>query len=147
MSKLHSKKFDELTIEQLYAIIRLREEVFVLEQECAYLDADGLDKEAIHLWFEQETQIASYCRILPPNTRFLEASIGRVCTQVQFRGKGLAKELLLHAIAACEKQYPGQGISLSSQAHLRQFYEDLGFSAVSNIYDEDGIPHIKMHKP
>lgn len=142
----HICAYSDLTADQLYDILQLRGDVFAVEQNIVYLDADGIDKVATHLWASQNDRVLSYCRILPPNTRFEAPSIGRVCTDKEFRGVGLARELMLKAIAQTEHLYPASAISLSSQQYLCAFYASLGFATVSDVYGEDGIPHIEMLK-
>lgn len=136
----HDKGFDELTVGELYAITALRERVFVVEQNCPYLDADGLDPVCRHLWAERGGALRAYCRIVPAHTKWHEISIGRVITAPEARGTGLGRELMQRAIAAC-----GHGpIRIGAQAHLESFYGSLGFVRASEVYDEDGIPHIEM---
>ena len=138
----HDREFVELTVRELYAITALRERVFVVEQNCVYLDADGVDPQCRHLWAEDETTraIHAYCRLVPAGLKFAEASIGRVITAPEARGSGLGKELMLRAIAAIGVM----PIRIGAQAHLEKFYGDLGFVKASPPYDEDGIPHIEM---
>jgi len=144
MARWHDKPFADLTTTELYAIVALRETVFVVEQHCAYLDADGVDPASRHLWATADDgAIDAYCRIVPPGLKFAEVSIGRVITSPRTRGTGLGKELMRRGIAACG---PGP-IRLGAQAHLEKFYGDLGFVRASDLYDEDGIPHIEMLRP
>jgi len=136
----HEKEFSGLTASELYAITQLRERVFVVEQNCVYLDADGLDPVCRHLWAERGGALRAYLRIVPAGTKWAECSIGRVITAPEARGTGLGKELMTRGIAAC-----GAGpIRIGAQAHLEKFYGDLGFTRASDVYDEDGIPHIEM---
>jgi len=136
----HAKEFAELTVGELYAITALRERVFVVEQNCVYLDADGIDPVCRHLWAERGGALNAYCRIVPAGTKWAETAIGRVITAPEARGTGLGKELMTRAIAAC-RDGP---IRIGAQAHLEKFYGDLGFTRASEVYDEDGIPHIEM---
>lgn len=141
----HDKAFDALTVHELYAIVALRERVFVVEQHCAYLDADGLDPISRHLWAAEGERasipaIRAYLRIVPPGARFAEISIGRVITAPEVRGTGLGRELMRRGIAACG---PGP-IRIGAQAHLERWYGELGFVRASELYDEDGIPHVEM---
>lgn len=140
------KEFAALSVAELYALMQLRMEVFVLEQECLYRELDGLDAECIHLMaFEPEHQaLAAYSRIVPPRLSFPEPSIGRVITAQAHRGKGLGVELMERSIANCVALYPNQPIRIGAQAHLQKFYGSLGFVSQGDIYDEDGIPHIEM---
>jgi ElaA protein len=133
------KAFGELTIAELYAIVALRERVFVVEQACAYLDADGLDPQARHLWCDD---LAAYARILPAGAKYASQSIGRVIVAPEARGRGLARDLMIRAIAACTGP-----IELGAQAHLEKFYASLGFQRTGDIYVEDGIPHVDMLRP
>jgi len=128
-------------VRELYAITTLRERVFVVEQSCVYLDADGVDPQCRHLWAEDATRaIHAYCRLVPAGVKYAEASIGRVITAPEARGSGLGKELMQRALAALGTV----PIKLGAQAHLEKFYGDLGFVRTSEPYDEDGIPHIEM---
>jgi len=137
----HDRAFAELTVRELYSITALRERVFVVEQNCVYLDADGADPQCRHLWAEDETRaIHAYCRLVPAGVKFPEASIGRVITASEARGQGLGKELMERAIAALG----AIPIRIGAQAHLEKFYGELGFVRASAPYDEDGIPHIEM---
>ncbi len=130
----------ELTLDQLYAIVALRERVFVVEQHCPYQDADGYDQASRHLWAEREGAIVAYLRVVPAGTRFPELSIGRVITAPEARGTGLGRELMRRGIEAAG----GVPIRIGAQAHLEKFYSELGFVRSSEIYDEDGIPHVYM---
>jgi ElaA protein len=114
--------------------------VFVVEQNCPYLDADGVDDIARHLWAEQGGAIAAYLRIVPAGVKFAEVSIGRVITAPEARGTGLGRELMKRGIAAAG-HVP---IRIGAQAHLEKFYGELGFQRASDVYDEDGIPHVEM---
>ncbi|MDB4964198.1 MAG: family N-acetyltransferase [Myxococcales bacterium] len=137
----YDRAFAELAVRELYAITALRERVFVVEQNCAYLDADGADPQCRHLWAEDETRrIHAYCRLVPAGVKFAEASIGRVITAQEARGTGLGKELMQRALAAVGPVT----VRIGAQAHLEKFYGDLGFVRASEPYDEDGIPHIEM---
>jgi ElaA protein len=135
----HERSFAELTAGELYAIIALREQVFVVEQRCAYLDADGHDTHARHVWAARGGVPLAYLRVLPPGAKFAEASIGRVVVAPSARGTGLGRELMRRGIAICDGP-----IRIGAQAHLERFYRELGFETVSGPYDEDGIPHIEM---
>ncbi len=136
----HERAFTDLTIHELYAITALRESVFVVEQNCPYLDADGADPASRHLWASDGATIHAYCRLVPAGVKFQEASIGRVITAPVARGTGLGKELMRRALAACGPV----PVRIGAQAHLERFYKELGFARASEPYDEDGIPHIEM---
>ena len=136
----HDARFDELAAGTLYDLLALRSRVFVVEQRCAYDDLDGLDRVARHLWASDGTGIAAYLRILPAGTKYAEVSIGRVVVAPAHRGTGLGRELMRRGIAAAA----GAAIRLGAQAHLERFYAELGFQRASEVYDEDGIPHVEM---
>lgn len=140
----HLQTIDELSARQLLSILRLRSEVFVVEQTCIYNDPDAFDEVALHLSGYDGNTLVSYCRILPPGTRFEHPSIGRVVTAPAARGKGWGKELMLEAMQECRRHYPGQHIHISAQCYLERFYTELGFTLSSQPYDEDGIPHVEM---
>ena len=141
-------RFNELSTEDLYRVLQLRAEVFVVEQDCAYQDVDGYDHEALHVMGHlsgtDEAQLVSYSRLLPPGTKYEGASIGRVITKKSIRGSGVGKALMLSSLAFCRQHWPGLIITISAQAYLQKFYIGLGFENVSEPYDEDGIPHIRM---
>jgi ElaA protein len=139
----HLRTFAELTASELYAILALRQRVFVVEQRCPYLDADGIDPVSRHLWAERGGAIAAYLRIVPAGVKFPEPSIGRVITAPEARGAGLGRELMKRGIAAAG----AAPIRIGAQAHLEKFYGELGFRRASEIYDEDGIPHVEMIRP
>jgi len=139
--------FVELTPGQLYEILALRESVFVVEQRCPYLDADGRDAHAWHLMGRDETgRLIAYLRIVRPGHRFPEPSIGRVVTSPQTRGCGIGRVLMAEGITRCEAVWPGRGIRISAQAHLAPFYRSLGFATIGDEYLEDNIPHVEMLK-
>jgi ElaA protein len=149
MMKWQWSTFDDLTKEDLYSLLKVRQEVFILEQECVYPDADDLDQVARHLiaWCISEqgaSSICGYLRVLPPGNRFNEPSIGRVLTVKSSRATGLGKQLMKKAMSAMEKEYPGSPIRISAQSHLQNFYADFGFEATSEVYEEDGILHVDM---
>ncbi|MFN0047516.1 MAG: GNAT family N-acetyltransferase [Cytophagales bacterium] len=138
------KTYKELTINELYQLLKLRQEVFVVEQNCAYLDADNKDIDAIHLLgFDNEVLIA-YARIVLPGIKYVEPSIGRVLVSAEARKYGIGSELMNRAIMVSKKLFPSFKNRISAQAHLQKFYENVGFTKVSDVYDEDGIPHIEM---
>lgn len=139
--------FHELSLEELYDIMALRQEVFVVEQDCPYLDADGLDQEAFHLQGRvgQEKTLAAYVRILPKGVSYEKyASIGRVITSPKVRRQGVGIQLMETAIKKTKELYPEQGIKISAQCYLIDFYQSLGFKPTGPEYLEDNIPHIAM---
>lgn len=143
-----NRAFSELSAAQLYAIVELRERVFVVEQTCAYLDADGLDLVSRHLWagpadpaaMTQPGAIHAYLRIVPAGAKFDEVSLGRIVTAPEARGTGLGRTLVRRGLDAVG----AVAVRIGAQAHLERFYGGLGFIRVSEPYLEDGIPHIDM---
>ena len=140
------KTFQELSLQELYNIMVLRQTVFVVEQNCVYLDADGLDQKSHHLMGRLENgTLVAYLRILPTGTTYAHySSIGRVLTAQAIRGKGQGMPLMKKAIRIAEDLYPNQAIKLSAQSHLCHFYARLGFITKGEEYLEDGIPHTAM---
>ncbi len=139
-------KFDDLDARQLHAIFVARQVVFVVEQECAYLDADGLDLASWHVLGETAGDgLVAYARLLPPGAYFEEPSIGRVLTAPAVRGQGTGHELMRRALGYCREVYPEfREIRIAAQQHLQGFYAQHGFQRASDPYVEDGIPHIQM---
>ena len=140
------KSFEQLTGSELYAILKIRQEVFVVEQTCYYLDADGDDDKAIHIWAEKNGEIVAYCRIFRPQIKYAEASIGRVLTHPTYRKLNLGKILMKIAIATIEGKFRTKKIRISAQDYLLNFYTDLGFQSTGKKYLEDDIPHTEMIK-
>jgi ElaA protein len=136
----------ELKPAELYAVLAMRSRVFVVEQQCAYQDADGHDLAARHLIAWTADRVAAYLRVLEPGSRYDERSVGRVLTAPELRGTGLGRLLMARALEALDDQLPGQPIRLGAQAHLERFYGSFGFVVVSDVYLEDGIPHIEMRR-
>lgn len=142
------KHHRDLSKEQLYAILQLRTEVFVVEQKCAYQEVDGLDLkgDTQHLMAWDAGQLQAYLRLLDPTSQGGDVVIGRVVIAAQARGQGLGHELMVQALAQAEKHWSGTPIYLSAQAHLQGYYGRYGFSVAGEEYVEDGIPHIGMRK-
>ncbi len=138
------KPFSLLTADEIYKILQLRSDVFVVEQNCVYRDADDKDQSSYHLCGWDDRQLAAYARILPPDLSYTEASIGRVLTNGAFRRKGSGKELMEKAIEHTLQQFEVNSIRIGAQLYLHKFYSDLGFTQTSDIYLEDGIEHIEM---
>lgn len=136
--------FNSLDTGDLYAIMRLRGAVFVVEQNCPYLDADDNDQEAYHLCGWEDKILVAYARILPPGQVFPEASIGRVVTDPAYRKYGLGRTLMEKAIEKTLAQFSVHEIRIGAQLYLEGFYSSLGFKQTSDQYLEDGIPHIEM---
>jgi ElaA protein len=145
--KTITKRFEELTSREIYEIGKIRSEVFVVEQKCIYLDLDGKDFNSRHLYFYDETsnEIVCYCRILDRGISYSTASIGRVLTNPKYRRKGYAREMLKIAIEIVREEMKESEITIGAQNYLKEFYSSLGFKTISDVYDEDGIPHIDMN--
>ncbi|MES2429757.1 MAG: GNAT family N-acetyltransferase [Bacteroidota bacterium] len=138
------KSFTELSPFELYEVLKLRNEVFVLEQNCVYQDADGKDKDSWHLMGWDQTSLVAYCRIIPPGNAFDEASIGRVVSSPLYRRTGSGRQLMKIAIEKTLSQFNCQSVRIGAQLYLKDFYTSLGFEQASEIYLEDGIKHIEM---
>ena len=143
-----NKYFNELNITELYEIVKARYEVFACEQEITCEnDFDDKDKECIHLFAldnNNSDKVIGYCRLLPPGLSYNEASIGRVLVLKEYRGKGIAEEMMIKAIEVIQKEYGVNEITLSAQSYIKNLYKKVGFKEVSEEYDEAGIPHVKM---
>ena len=154
-TNLHIKTFNELTVDELYALLRVRSEVFVVEQDCVYQDMDGDDKQAIHVWltetvtegvseekkFEGE-KVVALARVCPAGVHLPTISIGRVITTE--RGKGYGKQIMLAAIDVAQEHFGATSIDIEAQEYAKGFYEGVGFKQTSDTFMLDGIPHIKM---
>ena len=138
------KPFAELTVHELYAILRLRIEVFIVEQNCPFQDADNKDQQSCHLMGWQGDHLCAYTRIVPPGISYEFPAIGRVVTSPASRGSGLGRLLMQQSIRETTKLYSNQPIRIGAQLYLKKFYESLGFIQTSDIYLEDGIEHIEM---
>lgn len=138
------KKFKELKGEEIYEILKIRNEVFIVEQQCAYLDCDGKDREAYHLFLEVNKGIVAYLRILQKGVSYDEISIGRVLVNKNHRRKGIAQEMMIKAIKFIEENLNEREVRIEAQEYLVDFYKGFGFEEVSDMYLEDGIPHIEM---
>lgn len=138
------KRFDELTPFELYAILRLRSEVFVVEQDCVFLDMDNKDQLCEHFMGWHNGILAAYTRLVPPGISYDEPSIGRVVTSPQARGSGIGRMLMNESIQQVYLLYGRQPIHIGAQLYLKRFYESFGFIQHGEIYDEDGIDHIGM---
>jgi ElaA protein len=139
-------RFEALDVFELDAIYRARQQVFAIEQQCVYLDADGFDAHSCHLaaWSSDRALPLAYARVVQPGHKYAEPSIGRVVTTGAARGTGLGRELVRRAIAHCTQVYPGQGIRISAQTRLERFYAEAGFAPAGAPYLEDGILHTEM---
>ena len=141
------KKFDDLTSSEMYSILQLRNEVFVVEQNCVFQDADNKDQAGYHLMGWRADKLAAYSRILPPGISYEFVSIGRIVTSPAERRNGVGKILMKKSIEAVTKLFGSVAIKLGAQLYLKQFYESFGFVQSSDIYLEDGIEHIEMIRP
>ena len=139
---LHKKWFRELTLDELYELLRIRSEVFVVEQDCVYHDLDYDDQASLHLWLCDGDKIVALCRVCPAGTHMENVSIGRVITTE--RGKGYGKKIMLEGIAAAREHFQAKVIEIEAQEYAKAFYEQVGFRQSSDPFILDGIPHIRM---
>lgn len=139
---LHQKRFSELSTTELYELLRIRAEVFVVEQNCAYQDLDNDDQKSIHLWLTVDNRILALCRVCPEGTHMHEVSIGRVITTE--RGNGYGKQILLEGIEVAKMHFNAKQIDIEAQEYAKGFYEQVGFKQSSDAFILDGIPHVKM---
>lgn len=141
-------RFSELSPEDLYEVVRLREGVFIVEQNCAYPDADGRDPAAWHLlgWTSSDDarRLIAYARVFEPGVRYTEGSVGRVVTAAQVRRTGVGRALMVEALRRLEQLAPGKPMRLAAQRYLENFYAGFGFTTASAPYEEDGIIHVDM---
>ena len=139
-----TKTFSELDTEDLYQILRLRSEVFVVEQDCVYQDIDNKDQNAIHLYYKENDQIVAYTRIFKAGDYYENPCIGRVLVSKKNRGNDLGKKIMIDSMEYIKQNIKGEKIELSAQKYLDKFYKDLGFYKIGEDYLEDGIPHQRM---
>lgn len=142
-------RFEALSVGELQYIYKARQEVFAVEQTCAFLDADGLDERGFHLaaWSSLQREPLAYARLLDPGVKYEEPSIGRVITTAAARGRGLGRELMTRALVRAAETWPGLGIRIAAQSRLEAFYASFGFVVVGARYLEDGIDHSEMLRP
>lgn len=140
------KRFYDLTVDELYDLLRLRSEVFVVEQNCVFLDQDNIDKDCFHLSGFHQNKLIAYARIVPPLVVYNEASIGRVVTSASVRKTGVGKQLMHQAIEKLYLLFGKVSIKIGAQLYLKSFYQSFGFYQSGNVYTEDGIEHIHMEK-
>lgn len=138
------KTFEELTTTELYALLRLRSEVFVVEQTCAFQDMDDTDQLAVHVMGYIDNELVAYTRLFGPGIKYEYASIGRVVTSQKVRGSGAGRQLMEYSIAIVEERFGKAPIKIGAQQYLQKFYTSLGFEKSSEMYMEDAIPHIEM---
>lgn len=140
------KRFNELSATELYEILQLRSEVFVVEQDCVYQDVDGKDANAVHVFLEADNAVAAYCRLFAPGYYFENSSIGRVVIGKEYRDRKWGHAMMKVAIEAIKAIWQVSAITISAQLYLKKFYESHGFVQDGDQYLEDGIPHIRMHR-
>ncbi|MBA4196287.1 MAG: GNAT family N-acetyltransferase [Chitinophaga sp.] len=140
------KPFENLTVTELYAVLRLRSEVFVVEQNCVFLDIDNKDSFSYHLMGFVENELAAYTRLIDAGKVYDYMSIGRVVTSPKYRKSGIGKVLMQVSIEKCYELFDKAPIKIGAQLYLKKFYESFGFIQSSDVYDEDGIDHIEMIK-
>lgn len=144
----HLFPYPEMRLDDLYDTMELRQRVFIVEQKCPYIDADGIDPSSWHLLGRDEhAALVAYARIVPPGAKYIEPSIGRVVTHPKVRGSGLGRRLMHEAIIHTVNLFPGEPIRIGAQMYLVRFYSEFGFEPVGEPYDEDGIPHVEMVRP
>ncbi|MGC6568652.1 GNAT family N-acetyltransferase [Streptococcus sp. VTCC 12886] len=142
--QLEIKAFDQLSLQELYTILTIRTNVFVVEQACPYPELDGKDPNCLHLLGTINGELVAYLRILPAGLRYDEVSIGRVVVKPSHRGKGLGRLMMEQAIHCITNEWKESQIKIGAQAYLEKFYQSLGFEPVSEVYLEDDIPHLDM---
>ncbi len=140
------KSFSELSLQELYELLQLRSEIFVVEQDCIYQDIDGKDNKALHVLGKSNDEVVAYTRIFKPGDYFKDSSIGRVAVRKNERKYGYGKKIMQASILAVQEHFNTSKVSISAQTYLLKFYGDLGFRANGETYLEDGIPHIQMVK-
>jgi len=146
MIQFKIKRFNELSADELYSVLQLRAEVFIVEQNCVYQDIDGKDAKALHVIGESEGKIVAYARLFQPGDYFGKASIGRVVVAADFRDRKWGHDLMREAISAIDQYFGEKEITISAQQYLKNFYESHGFVQTSEMYLEDDIPHIEMKR-
>lgn len=146
MLNIETKTFKDLTTKELYNLLQLRSEVFVVEQDCVYQDLDGKDEKALHIIGKKDNKIVAYTRVFKPGDYFTEASIGRVVVSKEERQHKYGYDIMKASIKAVKDYFNETKIKLSAQTYLKQFYNNLGFKEKGEEYLEDGIPHVAMIK-
>ena len=138
------RNFNSISKDELYDVLSLRQRVFIIEQDCFYEDLDYSDQDANHLLLYKDNKLIAYSRVFPPGIKYDAASIGRIVTDLDYRGKGYGKIITQESIQFLKNNFPESDISISAQYRLVDFYENLGFEREGNVYLEDDIDHIKM---
>jgi len=140
------KSFEQITKEELYEILSFRQSIFVVEQKSWYQDADGLDNISLHLLLKENTFLVGYLRLIPPGKKYDTPSIGRIAIKENLRGNAIGSELVERGIKKSSETYLTDSVTISAQNYLTKFYQNHGFTIQGEVYDEDGIPHVKMVK-
>lgn len=141
---VHCLPFEQLSNEQLYTLLQLRTEVFVVEQNCVFQDMDDNDQQALHVLGTVDKKLVCYARLLPPGSKYPTASIGRVVSAAEVRRYGYGRTLMSHCIEYCQQHWPDANITISAQQYLQKFYEGFDFRKIRGPYLEDDIPHVEM---
>tara|TARA_B100001250_G_C19627986_1_gene712454 strand:- start:166 stop:609 length:444 start_codon:yes stop_codon:yes gene_type:complete len=144
--KIESKEFNDLSVQELYSILKIRQEVFIIEQNCNYLDCDNLDLNATHIYIKEDLKLIAYLRIIKPNIVSKNAILGRILVDNGRRKQNIGKKIISYAIKLIKHNYPNVSIEMSAQAYLIDFYNQFGFNISGKEYLEDDILHIKMIK-
>lgn len=139
-----SLSFEELSNNQLYDVVALRQQVFIIEQDCIYPDIDGRDRLALHLMMYDDETLVAYLRIFPPDAKLRESSLGRIVVHPKYRGGTMGKDLIQKGIDTSRKKFPDSSIRIEAQAELKRYYEKFGFIAEGQVYVVDGIDHLQM---
>lgn len=146
MVQFNWSAFSDLSVDELYALLALRSQVFVVEQNCVYLDPDGQDSLALHLLASVNGELVGNIRLFPPTSQAPYLKFGRIATPKEYRRHGYGRLLMQEMLRYSDERFPATEIRCSAQYYLRPFYESFGFVAVGDIYDEDGIDHIEMRR-
>ena len=142
--KFKVKKFKALSVDELYDLLHLRQQIFVIEQNCIYLDADGIDKKCFHLLGFVNNKIVAYARIIPEGISYKTPSIGRVVIDEKHRGNKYAYKLMQKAIEVTIEKFNTKKVTISAQLYLKEFYQNLGFKTIGEVYLDCNLPHLKM---
>lgn len=143
MQWIHATDMQEISVSNLYQILKLRQDIFIIEQDCIYDDIDNIDPDSEHIFLKNNDQILAYSRIVPAGKKFACPSIGRIVVNKTYRGKGYGKEIIQRSLKILSERN-ADTVLIEAQSHLQAFYKSLGFKKVSDIYSVDGISHIKM---
>ncbi len=139
-----ASSLEDLGVNSLYQVLKLRQDIFIVEQNCIYSDLDGRDQDSIHLCGWHGSELFAYLRALPPGLDYAESSLGRIVVSPQARGMSLGRELVQRGVELNRERWPDHDLKIGAQAHLQKFYHEFGFETDSDVYDEDGIAHVKM---